>query len=296
MEVNDTMSNIEAYNLPELINIQIREDEFAADDLKRGKNLHMHDGIWWTEKVKFYYGPLNKMKICETGKVSPAFLKAPLGYGFRVSAANFNGYNLTYNILEGENLKNYDLNKITSPKKSQVKQGLNNCKVRVIKDIIPYLPEMKAININQALRFDKLGAKKDYLPASYYQTNEEKWKQDMLSIFSHVGHFMIGAFVDNKLAAFIDLIIIDDLWEFGAVKSHDEFLPFRPVDALYYHILHTASLNLHCRYVINGGGENERESLTKYKSKFLLYPTVVHYCTRSVIPGKLITLLKQLIK
>lgn len=290
------MDNKEAYVLPELINIHITEDAFAADELRNGKKLHQHNGIWWIERVHFYYRPLNKMRICTPGKVAPRFGKSLLGYSFRVSNPISNGNEIIYNILQGDQLKDYDLKKITSPKKSQVKQGLTNCSVKVIHDITPYLQQMKDINVYQALRFDNLGAPKDYLPATYYEKQEERWKQDMLTNFSHTGHFLIGAFVGEKLAAYIDLIILEDTWEFGAVKSHDDYLPYRPVDALYYHILHTASLNPYCKYVLNGGGKDERETLTKYKSKFLLHPTALHYYTRSIVPNKLASLVKKLVK
>jgi hypothetical protein len=284
------------FNLPELIDIHVSEDDFAKDELKRGKILHKHDGIWWTEKVKFYYGPLNKMRIFTPKEVAPNFFKALLGYSYRVKEQTENGHDIIYNILQGESLREYNIKKIPSPKRSQVRQGLNNCHVKVIKDIAPYLLEMKSININQALRFDNMGAKKDYLPATYYEEQEEKWRKNMLDNFSHTGHFMIGAFVGEKLAAFIDLIIIEDTWEFGAVKSHDDYLPFRTVDALYYHILHTASLNSRCKYVINGGAKDERESLTKFKMKLLIQPTLIHNYTCSIVPSRLLAIIKQLIK
>lgn len=286
----------DTFYIKELLDKHVSEDDFARDELRNGKTLHKKDGIWWIEKVKFYYGPLNKMRVCSPGKESPNPFKALVGYSCRVNEKTGNGEDYVYNILSGDNLKNYDLGKIKSPKKSQVKQGLNNCKVRLIQDVTPYLQQMKAININQAIRFDNMGAPKDYLPASYYDTYEEKWKNEMMGHFDHAGHFLLGAFVDEKLAAYIDLIILDNLWEFGAVKSHDDFLPQRPVDAIYYHILHTASLNPHCNFVINGGGADERETLTKYKSKFLLEQTTVHYAVRSIVPVGLKSLIKKLIK
>jgi hypothetical protein len=290
------MNHIEEYFLNELVNVYISEEDFASNEIKNGKRLHKNDGIWWVEKASFYYRPLNIMHIHTPKKITPDSLKAFLGYSFRVDEPNKKGYNISINVLQGENLQGYNLKKLPPPKQRIVKQGLKNCNVRVIRDITPYILEMKSINIDQAERFDNLGDKKDYLPASYYNEKENQWREEIVKSFSHVGHFMIGAFVGDKLAAYIDLVILDNIWEFGAVKSHSDYFPYRPVDALYYYILHTASLNSHCKYVINGGGEDERESLTKYKTLFLLQPTTIYYYTHSFIPYKLFSFIKQLIK
>lgn len=289
------MNNKEEHTLPELINLYISEDEFAFDELKRGKKLHKSENFWWIERYKFYFVPLNKMRIVNSDERLLPFKIAPLGYSFRTNNFNRKGFDLIFNVLEGENLLNYDINKITKSR-NVLKQGLKNCEVKVVQDIRPYLKDMKAININQALRFDKMGAKKDYLSASYYNEKEKKWVQDMLDNFEHVGHFLVGAFVDNQLAAYIDLTIIENLWEFGAVKSHDDFLQYRPVDALYFNVIRSASLNPYCDCVINGGGINERESLTKFKSRFLLQPTAVNFRTNSFVPIKIMNFMKKVLK
>jgi hypothetical protein len=290
------MNDREEYILNDLVNIYVSEDEFASDELRRGKELHKKDGVWWIKKAAFYYGTLNKMRICTPNEVSPDFFKALFGYSIRTNEKSASGYDLVYNILQDDNLRTYDIMRLPPKKRNKVRQGLTNCRLEVIKDVSPYLTEMKNININQALRFDSSGEKKDYLPAQYYQEHEGKWKEEMINLYMHSGHFMIGAFVGDNLAAFIDLIIIDDTWEFGAVKSHDDYLPQRPVDALYYQVLHTASRNLRCKYVLNGGAIDERESLTEFKMQFLLQPTSVHHYTSSIIPGFLQSLVKGIIK
>lgn len=274
----------------------ISEKVFADAELERGKEVHLNDGVWWVKKAPFYYRPLNKMRIIEPRTAKPKFLKAFLGFSYRVESPVGRGYDLNFNMLSGENMKDYDLDKIPSKKRNQVRKGIKSCEVRLVEDITPLLPEMKTINILQAKRFDSMGEFQDYLPADYYETNEELWRKEMIANYSHPAHSFIGAFVDNALAAYIDLIQIEDCWEFGAVKSHDDYFSFQPVDALYFHTLRAASRNPHCKYVINGGGNSERESLTKFKMQFLLNPTTIHNYTYSFVSGKAVSNIKELIK
>lgn len=276
---------------PSMIQLEssfITEKVFADAELERGKEVHLSDGVWWLKKAPFYYRPLNKMRLIKPGSAKPKFFKALLGFSYRVESPVSRGYDLNFNMLCGENMNDYDIDKIPSKKRNQVRKGIKSCEVRLVEDITPLLPEMKTINILQAKRFDSMGEFQDYLPAEYYETNEEKWRKEMLQVYSHPGHSFIGAFVDNALAAYIDLIQIEDCWEFGAVKSHDEYFSFQPVDALYFHVLRAASRNPHCRFVINGGGNTERESLTKFKMQFLLNPTTVHNYTYSLVSGKIV--------
>jgi hypothetical protein len=165
-----------------------------------------------------------------------------------------------------------------------VRGGMRDCQVKIVDQIGELLEEMRVINISQAIKFENAGESGTFLPSEYYDKQAAKWREDMLKIFSHKGHQFVGAFAGGKLAAYIDLIKIEDTWMFGAVKSNDEYLKHRPVDAMYFNILSMAAQDSECKRVVNGGGYDERESLTRFKGEYFLKPVSLPYYSQTLLP------------
>ena len=273
----------------------ITEELFAREDLRLGKTVYYHDGIWWVKTAPFYYKPINEFHPMPPKSAKPHPLRALMGYSHQVPDHSQATRHLRYNVLQGDDLRRFSLEHLPSPKRRVVRQGIKNCRVEHVTNIEPLLEEMKNTNVSQALRFEAMGGKGDYLPADYYEKHTLKWREDMLKIFRHPGHWFMGAFVGDKLAAYVDLVQIEDTWMFGAVKSSDDYLSFRPVDALYFTILTMASHCPDCNRVVNGGGD-ERESLTRFKSQFLLKSMLCPYYSRTLLPMEKLRQLRKLIK
>ncbi|MBX3423894.1 MAG: hypothetical protein KF752_20240 [Pirellulaceae bacterium] len=269
----------------------ITEAEFAQAELRLGRELHEHNGVWWVKSAPYYCKPVHEFRPFKRGSVRPAFRRSWLGYSHQLESDHRASRLLTWNILQGQNLRQFSLTLIGQKKRNQVRQSLKQCTVLPIPDVAPWLDAMRHINIAQAQRFDALGDRKAYLPAEYYQTQEAQWRQDMLKIFSHPGHTLIGVFVDQALAAYMDLVRIEDTWMFGAVKSADEYLAFRPVDALYFSVLSLAAQS-DCQRVVNGGGQ-EREGLVHFKRQFLFQAVSLPYFTWSLLPIERLKRLRQ---
>ena len=281
-----------AEELETLASSFVSEEEFAAGEAALGKKVHLHDDVWWVQKSRFYCKPVHEFRCLRPGKVAPSLWESLLGYSHRVDSPEQQGHEMRWNIIQGEDLREFSLERLPGKKRNNIRQGLKNCHVKIVSHIEPLLPAMKAINVVQARRFDAQGDRRAYLAASYYEEKEPEWRRDMSKVFAHPGHTFVGAFVDEHLAAYIDLIQIEDTWMFGAVKSHDDFLERRPVDALYFATLSVAARNPYCARVVNGGGE-ERESLTRYKSQFLLMSTIVPYHTRMRMPSSIASLARR---
>ena len=255
----------------------ISEETFALEEKKLGKQVHLHDGVWWIRTAPFYYKPINEFRPFPPNSATPHPFKSLGGYSHQISDSTQATRYVRWNILQGDALKTFSLDRISGKKRNKVRMGIRHCRVDFFKDSDVLLEQMRSINISQASRFQLGGEKKTYLLPEYYEQHADKWYSDITKYFNHKGHHFLGAFVDDILVAYIDLIQLEDTWIFGAVKSTDEYFKYRPVDSLYYTVLILASQCDKCKRVVNGGGFDERESLTHFKREFLLTPVDIPY-------------------
>ena len=273
----------------------ITEETFAQEEARLGKPVHLHDGVWWVQVAPGYCKPVHEFHPFPPARSRPRLLKAWVGYSHQVPDAAQGTRNMAWNVLQGEDLADFSLERLKSKRRNMVRGGLRDCRVDAMSPDETTLEQMRQINISQARRFTAIQEKATFLPPDYYVAQASQWRADMLKLFGHSGHQFFGAYVDDRLVAYIDLIRVEDTWMFGAVKSCDEDLKHRPVDALYFHILLSASQCGDCRRVVNGGGPDERPGLTSFKGEFLLKPVVVPYYTRTLIPLDQLRRLKNLI-
>ncbi|MDY0144444.1 MAG: hypothetical protein RBS84_00450 [Kiritimatiellia bacterium] len=262
----------------------ITEEVFAQEEARLGQSVHMRNGIWWVRVAPGYCKPVHEFRLIAPGSFKPRLLRSWIGYSHQVPDPVQGNRSMVWNMLQGAELKNFSLERLRSKRRNMVRGGLRDCRVDVMLPEERILEQMRQINISQAQRFEAIQEKPIFLPPDYYTTHASKWRADMLKLFSHAGHQFIGAFVNERLAAYSNVIRIEGTWMFGAVKSHQEELKHRPVDALYFYVLSRASQSSDCQRVVNGGGEDERPSLTSFKRDFLLNPVVVPYYTRTLIP------------
>jgi hypothetical protein len=261
----------------------ISEETFAKEEARLGKKVHFHDGVWWVKPAPLYCKPVHPFRAFQPGAARPHFGKALLGYSHQVPDALQATRYLWWNILEGEDLRDFRLDFLKPKRRNMIRQGLSGCSVAPYVASEENVERMRRINISQATRLDRGGESGSYLPADYYETHAAKWREGILKLFTHRGHQLIGAFVGGTLAAYVDVIKIEDTWMFGAVKSQDEYLCHRPVDALYFTILTMASKDLECKRVLNGGRE-ERPGLRHFKRQYHLCPVSVPVYTWSLLP------------
>ncbi len=262
----------------------ITEETHAEAEGRLGRKVHFHQGVWWARAGPFYYKPVHEFRSFPPRAARPHPLKALLGYSHQVPAAGQGTRWLRYNILQGEELRDFSLDRLGGKRRNQVRMGNRNCRLEDLERSDATLEQMRMINISQAKRFEGKRTRGTFLPAEYYEARAARWRQDTLSLFDHPGHWFVGAYVGAVLAAYVNLIRVEDSWMFGAVKSHGDFLQYRPVDALYFEVLSMASRCAACKRVVNGGADGEPHGLTHFKEEFLLRAVAVPYYSHAVIP------------
>lgn len=262
----------------------ITEETFAKEEQRLGKQVHFHDGMWWVRTAPFYFKPVHEYRPFPPRSASPHPLKALLGYSHQVpDPAQATRYK-RMNILTGDDLKNYSIERLRGKRRNLVRMGIKNCRVEVLTRSDALFEQMRSINISNAEKFENKRSRGTFHPSEYYELHAAEWREYILGLLGHQGHQFIGAFVGDKLAAYVDLIQIEDMWMFGAVKSCREYLQYRPVDALYFTTISLASKGGECHRIVNGGPDAEPESLTHFKAEFLLKPVPLPYYSRTLLP------------
>lgn len=261
----------------------ISEETFAREEKARGKPVHCHDGVWWVKQAPFYCKPIHEYRPFPPKSARPHPLKALVGFSHQVpdpaQATRF----VRMNVLQGEDLRNFSLERIKSKRRNLVRMGMKQCRIEALTQSDALLEQMRQINIMQARKLESAGGGGSFLSSDYYDRHAARWREETQSLFRHPGHRFIGAFVGDALAAYVNLVQIEDTWLFGAVKSSSEYLARRPVDALYFTALTMASQCGDCKRVVNGGGD-ERQGLAHFKGEFLLTPVSIPYFTQTFIP------------
>ena len=260
----------------------ISEPEFVAEQLRLGRSLHEHNGVWWEQVRPLYCKPVFEFAAFRRGSARPARRRSVLGYSHQVSIPDEANKTVTFMVLEGEDLRHFGIQRVRSSKRSQIRKGLSCCDVRRLRDLDAVLERMRAINIAQARRFEGLGERGSFLSPAYYEEQAERWRADIRRDFTHRGKSWWGAFREDVLVGYLVCIEVGQVRMIGAVKSDPAHSQFCPVDALYCRVLEAAGRDLDCRQVINGGTNGERAGLTHYKEQFLFRRTEFPYFASSL--------------
>lgn len=195
----------------------------AAVDLLRSQGRHVlqTESCWWYnvygQKNIYYSFPPHRLVTPTKAEIGEIFKQAPKAKAIRyLSASTSSGSDSYLWICQ----KPYSLDTIDAKARNQVRQGLRNCQIEPISlDLLQTLGD-KA-NSDSMKRFGleprRLKFGKEMQDADIY----EAW----------------GAFVNGNLASYIVTLRIED-WVFVQVhRSVDEYLGFRPNNALIYSVL-----------------------------------------------------------
>ena len=257
----------------------LTEAEFVEQQLSLGHRIHQHDGVFWEEAYRFYCKPAFIYRAFDRGSARPHPLRSLLGYSHQVTDAVQGNRTVPFMVLERDGFDGFDLQKLPSPKRRIVRQGLSRCEVKPILDLDPLLERVREINIAQSLR-QEAGAGAE-TPARRYIDEAEDWRAQMRREFALRGREWWGAFVDGVLAAYLRTYQVDGTRVIQHVKADTEFFRHRPVDALYFHLLRSVSSDSACTRIING--RPQHETLNRFKSQFLFQSQDLPYYSSNAL-------------
>jgi hypothetical protein len=243
----------------------LTEIQYAEQQRGLGHRIHEHDGVYWEEIYPFYCKPAFIYKPFDRGKAKPPRFCSLLGYDHQVCHPEQGNRWRPLMVLDRNQLDDFDLLKLSSKKRNQVRRGLEHCAVTPITEIDMHLERMLEINISQAIRQEN-GAGAN-ATSSRYIAEAEEWRQRTRSEFALTGWEWWGAFVDGVLAAYLRTYQVDGIRIFYMTKADTAFLKFYPMDALYFAVLLEAASDPSCERIING--RPMHPSLNHFKEEFL---------------------------
>lgn len=249
----------------------LTEIQFAEQQRSLGLRIHEHDGMYWEEIYPFYCKPAFIYKPFDRGAARPPRFRSLLGYDHQVCRAEQGNRSRPLMVLERETLDGFDLRKLPSKKRNQVRRGLEHCAILPIVDIDAHLERMREINLSQAIRQER-GAGANASSQGYIAKAEE-WRQRTRREFALPGREWWGAFADGALVAYLRTFQVDGIRLFYITKADTACLKLYPMDALYFTVLSEAAADPSCRRVING--RPMHPSLNHFKEEFLF--RVVEY-------------------
>ena len=248
----------------------LTESQFVEQQRLLGHRIHEHDGVYWETVYPFYCKPAFVYKPLDRG-VRPARRRSLLGYDYQVRRPEHGNRSRSLMVLERAGLDGFNLQKLPSKKRNQVRRGLEHCGVQPLVDIEMHLERMLEINLSQAVRQENgAGAEAS---SHRYRVAAEEWRQRTRREFALPGREWLGAFVDGVLAAYLRTHQVDGILIFYLTKADTAHLKSYPMDALYFTVLSKAAADPLCERIING--RPMHPSLNHFKEGFLF--TTVEY-------------------
>ena len=250
----------------------LSEQEYVEQNPQFFRRLHQHDGIWWDQIYPGYARPAFKFKALAPKTARPAWSEAWLGYSHCVAEPGWGNAAVPYMVLEGENLREFNLARLGTLKRNRVRKGLKQCEVKEVSDLESCLEEAREVCASHSMR-GAATRHAHHVSPSFFIEQAETWRKQMRRDFACRGRSWFGAWREGRLVGYVATLRVEDVLLIEKVKLHTEFLPFCPSDALYFHVLSDAAGDVACRRIFNSAPQ--RPGLDRFKELFFFKPTPI---------------------
>lgn len=200
--------------------------EVAAHDTR----VAFHDGVWWQRMKLFYSCPLNFLKTYSRGKVRPPFLSGVIGYEHVVPTKAEGNAEMAVVLLP--DMSQYDLGRLSSKKRNQIRRGLERVEVRKMDNVRDLLEQGLEINRSSLSRQGR--ADSCNLP---WLVDEKLWRQEVERTHRFGAREHWGAYCSGRLVAWLQARDIEGIVQIRNAMSHSAYLSYYPNDALYHTFL-----------------------------------------------------------
>jgi hypothetical protein len=230
-------------------------EELIHADTKVESRFHFYKGIWWREVKPFFYQPAAFTTEVLPGSCAPKPWIALGGYYHMVPQGAFSNGRIVVN--EVPDLAEYRLEKLKKQARYEIRRGLSLFRISQVKDCNELLNEGYDIYRDWEQRTRGVRVKRSHGHIFH------RWIEGM---FRHPHKLILGAYFQERLAAFIVAHAAMGVADLSKAFSHSAFHQYSPTSALIYAYIHicAASPNIHTAC---DGLRSTKDSLQRYKGK-----------------------------
>lgn len=206
----------------------LREEELARSLGAAEDRVHYHRGVWWRQvrpTKPFFCVPCVRLTQVDHGESWPHPL-CVLG-GFTHLAKPNAPTNGKYRAIVNEQVANYSINDLSRHRRQNVKRALRHVEMRIVDNLDDLLVDGYEVYVSWHNRV-QWGRDK---------TDRRSFHGWILRAARQKGYFPLGAYVGDKLVAFMLPYAVNGVASLAFLASHSSFLSFSMNDVLMHAFL-----------------------------------------------------------
>jgi hypothetical protein len=248
-----TDQNVAAISSIHLHNMTIAE--VVEADRTVGEHFHFSDGIWWREVKPFFYLPASFMTALVPHQAGPQPWRALGGYYHMVpQGVPGNGMIVTNEVSSPAG---YELSSLGRDKRRQIRRALSVLRIGRVEELNDLLGDGFRIYLDWEKKTKDVRVK---------LSNPAVFNRWITHAFHHPYNLILGAYVENRLVAFLIVDAVEGVGQALKICSDSSFDELTPSSALYY------------AYVkICGHNEQIHKACAGFRT---LIPSLEHYKSR----------------
>lgn len=231
-------------------------DDLARRKLAHGHRVHQHDGVWWRGLAdQPFCEPLDPFLRLPRSGPRPAAVESLLGHRFLTTEPG--DANAHYNPMVMEDLSQYRIERLDSRRRACVRRGLRRVTVR-------------PVALDELLRDGWQIEDEAYQRNGFHRPPPRaQWERRVRDDYREpVEHHTLGAFVDERLVAFLTWYGVDGDLHLPIIVSGNEGNRRNAIDAMQFELLTAARESGRYRRAINTV-HTRRASLDAFKESHL---------------------------
>ena len=201
------------------------EETFAREQQAAGDSVHFHRGVWWRGLRYGFCQPCFPLRLIDHRDAWPHGLRAPLG--FMHLARPGSPANAVYRSIAREQVHAYSLQQVDKKRRNLVRSALSRLEVRPVQSLAELAAE--GYQVYRSWR-ERTGWGRSKARPQVFSS----W---ITSAFRRPRRFVLGAYLEDKLVAFMLPCAAHNVAFVSFVASHSSALWAHPNDALYHAFL-----------------------------------------------------------
>jgi len=243
-------------------------EELVIQDLRRGQKIHKHRNVWWREVKPFFYMPTWFLSTFKPEEARPNPFKSIGGYYHIVPEGSYTNGSIC--VMFVDQLSEYSLENLSNSRtRYNIRHGLRNVQICLVPELEHLLTDGYEVYLSWRHRIGRIY--KD-------RSNPILFRNWITNEYSLPNRLILGAYVDNRLIAFLMGYAVEDTAIMTMLFSHSEYHRLHPVDALFYSFILICKQHPGIKRVC-AGLKGTRSTLNDFKNKHgfkeVIYPAYI---------------------